>query len=66
MESGDVTSRKQVEEAQRDAEERLRMMVESVKDYAIFSLNTEGCITSWNTSRVFGYTEAEIVGQKMR
>lgn len=62
----DVTSRKQVQEAQRDAEERLRMMVESVKDYAIFSLNTEGCITSWNTGaeRVFGYTEAEIVGHK--
>ncbi len=60
----DVTERKQVQEAQRDAEERLRMMVESVKDYAIFSLNTEGCITSWNTGaeRVFGYTEAEILG----
>lgn len=62
----DVTSRKQVEEELRDAEERLRMMVESVKDYAIFSLNVEGCITSWNTGaeRVFGYTETEIVGQK--
>lgn len=61
----DVTSRKQVEDELRAAEERLRMMVESVNDYAIFSLNTEGCITSWNTGaeRVFGYTEAEIVGQ---
>lgn len=61
----DVTLRKQIEEAQRDAEERLRMMVESVQEYAIFSLNTEGYISTWNTGaeRLFGYTEDEILGQ---
>ncbi|MBE9201290.1 MULTISPECIES: PAS domain S-box protein [unclassified Nodularia (in: cyanobacteria)] len=61
----DVTLRKQIEETQRDAEERLRMMVESVQEYAIFSLNTEGYISTWNTGaeRLFGYTEDEILGQ---
>ncbi|WP_414550819.1 PAS domain S-box protein [Anabaena sp. CCY 0017] len=61
----DVTSRKHMEETQRDAEERLRMMVESVQEYAIFSLNTDGYISTWNTGaeRLFGYTENEILGQ---
>lgn len=41
------------------------MIIESAKDYAIFTLDLEENITSWNsgTQRVVGYTEAEIVGQ---
>jgi two-component system CheB/CheR fusion protein len=40
-------------------------MVESVKDYAIFTADTDNRVVSWNSGaqRIFGYTEAEIIGQ---
>jgi len=48
-------------------EELFRLMVESAKDYSIFAADTEGRIVSWNTGaeRVFGYTEAEAIGQNV-
>ena len=50
---------------QREAEERFRLLVSLVRDYAIFGLNTEGTIISWNegAKRLKGYTEDEIVGK---
>jgi PAS domain S-box-containing protein len=52
-------------EALRESEERFRLLVEGVKDYAIFLLNTEGYITTWNTGaeRAKGYKADEIIGQ---
>jgi len=49
------------------SEELFRLMVESAKDYSIFATDTEGRIVSWNTGaeRVFGYTEAEAIGQNV-
>lgn len=43
----------------------LRLMVDSVKDYAIFMLTTEGCIASWNrgAQRIKGYEASEIIGK---
>jgi diguanylate cyclase (GGDEF)-like protein/PAS domain S-box-containing protein len=40
-------------------------MVESAKDYAIFAIDTEGRVVSWNSGaeHIFGYTGAEIIGQ---
>jgi diguanylate cyclase (GGDEF)-like protein/PAS domain S-box-containing protein len=45
--------------------ERFRMMVEAVKDYAIFMLDVDGRVTSWNAGaeRLKGYCEQEIIGQ---
>lgn len=46
-------------------EERFRLLVESVKDYAIFMLDPQGVISSWNkgAERIKGYREEEILGQ---
>lgn len=42
-----------------------RTLVESISDYAIFSLDARGYITSWNAgaARIKGYTREEIIGQ---
>jgi PAS domain S-box-containing protein len=47
------------------SEQRFRLMVEGVKDYAIFMLDTAGRVTSWNVGaeRLKGYGEEEILGQ---
>lgn len=46
-------------------EERFRLVVESVMDYGIFTLDTEGRVTSWNigAERIKGYRAEEIIGQ---
>ena len=53
------------ERALRDNEERLRLIIDGVKDYGIFALDTQGYVTSWNAGaeRIKGYTEQEIIGQ---
>jgi PAS domain S-box-containing protein len=53
------------QESLRESEERFRLMVEGVKDYAIFMLDPGGCVTTWNdgAERIEGYGEAEIIGQ---
>ncbi len=47
------------------AQTQVRLLLECVTDYAIFSLDAEGHVLTWNigAQRIFGYTEAEIIGQ---
>jgi PAS domain S-box-containing protein len=53
------------QESLRESEERFRLMVEGVKDYAIFMLDPGGCVTTWNdgAERIVGYGEEEILGR---
>lgn len=55
----------QNQEVLRQSEERYRLMVETVRNYAIFMLDPNGYIINWNigAERIFGYQEQEIVGQ---
>ncbi len=55
----------EAEIALRHSEERFRLMVEAVRDYAIFMLDTEGRVTTWNVGaeRIKGYRASEIIGR---
>ena len=56
---------KQTQEILRESEERFRLLVEGVKDYAIFMLDAEGRVTTWNSGaqRIKGYEAEEIIGE---
>lgn len=53
------------ERALRDNEERLRLIIDGVKDYGIFALDAQGHVITWNVGaeRIKGYTEQEVLGR---
>ncbi len=63
----DLTQRRGHEEQLRQSEERFRLLVEGVSEHAIFMLDVNGKVATWNVGaqRIKGYTADEIVGQHL-
>ena len=61
----ELTERKTTEEALKLSEDRFRLLLDGVADYAIFRLSPGGNVITWNrgAERIYGYSEKEIVGR---
>ncbi len=61
----DLTERRKADEALRKSEEQFRLLIQGVTDYAIYMLDPEGRVASWNAGaqRIKGYLAEEIIGK---
>jgi PAS domain S-box-containing protein len=61
----EITGREITAQKLQQSEEQFRLLVESVRDYAIYMLNTDGLVITWNSGaqRIKGYQPEEIVGK---
>jgi PAS domain S-box-containing protein len=61
----DLTERRLAEQALARSEQQFRLLVQGIKDYAVYMLDTEGKVANWNlgAERIKGYKADEIVGQ---
>lgn len=60
----DLTERRATEEALRQSQEQFRLLVRGVTDYALYLLDTNGCVSNWNigAQRIKGYLPEEVIG----
>jgi PAS domain S-box-containing protein len=60
----DMSGQRATQKALRESEDRFRLLVQGVSDYAIYMLSPEGVVTNWNdgAQRIKGYAEQEVVG----
>ncbi|SFV11731.1 hybrid sensor histidine kinase/response regulator [Pseudoduganella namucuonensis] len=60
----DITDKRQAQEALHASEERFRLLVQGVTDYAIYMLSPEGLVTNWNQGarHIKGYTAEDVIG----
>ncbi|WIV67401.1 PAS domain S-box protein [Natrialbaceae archaeon AArc-T1-2] len=61
----DITARRESERSRRESERRLKSLVDAVEEYAIFMLDPDGHVVSWNegAERIKGYDSSEILGE---
>ncbi|MCF6377691.1 PAS domain S-box protein [Nocardioides KLBMP 9356] len=64
----DITAQRDAEDELRRSEQRFSLLVDAVEEYAIFSLDTDGVVMSWNAGarRIKGYEADQIVGRHFR
>ena len=64
----DLTERRRHEEHLRERERNFRLLIDGVKDHAMFLLDRNGRIRTWNVGaqRVLGYTEEDAIGRDIR
>ncbi len=63
----DISRRVATEQALRHSEMHLRELINNIKDYAIFMIDAQGCVKSWNpgAERLLGYPAEAIVGRHL-
>ncbi|MGM0388976.1 MAG: PAS domain-containing sensor histidine kinase [Natrinema limicola] len=61
----DITDRKEAQRAREESEQRFQSLVDAVDEYAIFMLDPDGYVRSWNkgAERIKGYSASEIIGE---
>jgi PAS domain S-box-containing protein len=63
--SRDISAKREADRTLFESEQRFRHLVQGVRDYAIYMLDLNGCVTNWNTGAALikGYAADEVVGQ---